>query len=56
MILQAMRKLVNEVESDVAATYFAGSRAYGTAGTTPFASDLSDTAQLHKIWLTTAHR
>jgi hypothetical protein len=49
MILQAMRKLVNEVESDVAATYIASSRAYGTAGTTPFASDLSDTAQLHKI-------
>ncbi|MDX1399880.1 MAG: P22 phage major capsid protein family protein, partial [Oceanospirillum sp.] len=48
-ILQAMRKLVNEVESDVAATYISSSRAYGTAGTTPFASDLSDTAQMHKI-------
>lgn len=48
-ILQAMRKLVNEVEADVASQYFAASRAYGTAGTAPFASDLSDTAQIHKI-------
>lgn len=49
MFANAIRKLVNEVESDLAATYIATSRAYGTADTTPFASDLSDTAQLHKI-------
>ena len=49
MFAQAVRKLVNEVEADLAGTYIATSRAYGTAGTAPFASDLSDTANLHKI-------
>ena len=49
MIAQAMRGLVNEVETDLAAQYILGSRAYGTAGTTPFASGISDLAQMHKI-------
>lgn len=46
---QAMRILVNEVDADLAALYIYASRAYGTGGTLPFASDLTDVAQLRKI-------
>ena len=46
---QAMRTLVNEVEADIAALHVSASNAYGTSGTTPFASTLADTAQGRKI-------
>lgn len=49
-MVQAMRTLTNEMELDtVRAAYLASSRAYGTAGTTPFASGVGDSAQVRKI-------
>lgn len=49
-IRQAMRAIANSIESAVwMAAYKGASRGYGTAGTTPFASNFNDLAQLRKI-------
>jgi hypothetical protein len=48
-IAQAIRTLVNEVESSMAGLAYTASRASGLAGTTPFQIDLSDTAKVRKI-------
>lgn len=49
-IRQAMRSITNQIETQVGSAIYQGaSRAYGTAGTTPFASNFNEVAQLRKI-------
>lgn len=49
-MMQAMRTLVNEMEADVVrAAVVSASRSWGIAGTTPFATNLGDSAQVRKI-------
>lgn len=49
-IKQAFRSIVNKIEQDGwLEAYKNASRGYGTAGTTPFASNFNDLAQLRKI-------
>lgn len=49
-ILRAMRKIRNQIESTAcAAVYKAASRAYGTAGTTPFGSNFNEIPEVRQI-------
>lgn len=49
-IKQAMRAITNSIETAVgAAAYVASSRAYGSAGTTPFGSNFNEIAELRQI-------
>lgn len=50
-IAQAIRTLTNEMEADLWALHLQTSRAVGTAGTTPFASDISATALARQVLL-----
>lgn len=48
-VQEAIRSLSNAIEADLAGSYTSASRATGTAGTTPFASGVGDSAQTRKL-------
>jgi hypothetical protein len=48
-VFEALRVLVNEVETDLAALYKRSARALGTAGTTPFASNIDLLVDAKKV-------
>ena len=50
-LMQGMRTLTNEIENDLCGLAIDASRAYGTAGSTPFAmpDELSDIGQIRRI-------
>ncbi len=49
-IRQAMRAIVNQIESEVAAdVYKNAGNAYGTSGTTPFGSNFNEVAEVRKL-------
>ena len=48
-IKQAMRTLINEIEADLTSLYVDASRATGVAATTPFVSNLSESADVLEV-------
>lgn len=50
MFEQAIRAITNKIETDIGATAYVGSsRAFGSAGTTPFASNFNEIAEIRQI-------